>query len=280
MSPEEQFLAQLELIDRVTGSICRRHCCFGAEAEDFAGSVKIKLIDKDYAVFRKFQGKSLLATYLTTVIANQFRDYRIQKWGKWRSSATAKRLGTEAEQLEQLLYRDGFSFDEAVRKLRFDLGVTLSRSELRQIELKLPLRWPRRLEGDEQLAEIPGDDRAEQRALDSIRAAVAERTQAALATALARLPEEDRLILKMRFEGQKIVQIARVLSLEQRPLYSRIEKSLKQLRASLEAAGVSRDQAQDIVGWDGFDVRVDYDLEEKAEDDGEDRGTGDEENGD
>ncbi len=265
MSPEEQFLAQLELIDRVIGSICRRHCCFGADAEDFAGTVKVKLIDNDYAVIRKFQGKSLLATYLTTVIANLFRDYRIQKWGKWRSSAKARRLGTEAVQLEQLLYRDGCSFDEAARKLQGDFGVELSREELRKIEIELPRRLPRRSESDELLAEVAGDDRAERRALDRGRSEVLKRTETALIRALERLPAEDRLILKLRFEGQKVVRIAKILGLEQRPLYSRIEKNLKQLRASLETSGVTREEVRDVVGWDGFDIQVDYDLEEDAD---------------
>lgn len=279
MSPEQQFLAQLELIDRVIGSICRRHCCFGADAEDFAGAVKVKLIDNDYAVFRKFQGKSLLATYLTTVVANLFRDYRIQKWGKWRASAKALKLGTEAQQLERLLYRDGFSFDEAVRKLQDELGVELTRAELRKIELALPRRQPRRLEGDEQLSHVASDERAETRAVDRNRRDLLKKTELALARALAQLPGEDRLILKMRFGGEKVSRIAKILELPQRPLYSRIEKSLRRLKEGLEESGVTRDEVREIVGWEHFDIRVDYGQEEVETQDADDDGARDGNNG-
>ena len=44
--------------------------------------MKLKLIENDYAILAKFQGKAKLSTYLTTVIHNMFRDYRIQKWGR------------------------------------------------------------------------------------------------------------------------------------------------------------------------------------------------------
>ncbi len=103
MTPEQLFLSNLPLIERVIGSICRRHCVFDDEADEFDAMVKLKLVDDDYAVLRKFKGKSLLKTYLTTVVANLFRDHLIHKHGKWRSSRIAQTLGQEAVQLERLV---------------------------------------------------------------------------------------------------------------------------------------------------------------------------------
>jgi RNA polymerase sigma factor for flagellar operon FliA len=40
----------------------------GVEADDFASHPKLKLIEDDYAILRKFQGRSSLRTYLTVVI--------------------------------------------------------------------------------------------------------------------------------------------------------------------------------------------------------------------
>lgn len=263
MTPEEQFLAQLELIERVIESICRRHRCYGAEAEDFGSSVKLRLIDNDYAVLRKFQGKSLLATYLTTVISNLFRDHRIRQWGKWRPSAAARRLGTVAIFLDELLHRDGYTFDEAVTKLRTDFRVKLSSHELREIAIRLPPRTPRReLEGDEQLLEVASDDAVEDRVVDLDRAEMLRKTEAALADALESLAPEDRLIIKLRFDGFKVAKIAESLGLAQRPLYSRIERILKNLRLFLEAAGLQREAVRQLYDWKGFDLRVDYNLEE------------------
>ena len=266
MTPEEQFLAQLELIDRVIAAICRRHSCYGADAEDFASSVKLKLIDNDYAVIRKFQGKSLLATYLTTVVANLFRDERIRKWGKWRASATAERLGAEARNLEQLIYRDGFSLEESVAKLVSDARVSLSRQELNHLAGKLPVRKPRvRVEGELQLPDVASDDRIDDGILDRHRTELQAKTETALGKALADLPPEDRLILRMRYDGHKVSNIAKILRLPQRSLYSRLEKNLKQLRQALEAEGLNREEMQEIFGWKGFDVRLDYGLEDEEE---------------
>ncbi len=269
MTPEEQFLAQLDLIERVISAICRRHCCYGADAEDFSSSVKIKLIDNDYAVIRRFRGKSLLSTYLTTVVANLFRDYRIRKWGKWRASVVAERLGAEARRLEQLIYRDGFSLEEAVTKLQSDSRRGLSREQLLQLASQLPVRKPRpRVEGESQLPEVASDGGVDEDILDRHRAELQAKAEAALASALVDLPPEDRLILRMRYHGSKVSKIARLLDLPQRPLYSRIEKSLARLRIALEAEGLSREEMQEIFGWKGFDVRVDYGLEDEEGEDG------------
>ncbi|MEM7357252.1 MAG: sigma-70 family RNA polymerase sigma factor [Acidobacteriota bacterium] len=279
MNPEEQFLAQLELIDRVIDSICRRHRCFGAEAEDFGASVKLKLIDDDYAVFRKFQGKSLLATYLTTVIANLFRDFRIRQWGKWRPSAAAKRMGDVAILLDQCLHRDSLTFDEAVGKLQTDHQVTLSPDELWEIAIRLPSRSPRRqIESDERLEGLAGDDEVDRRVLDQERIELLQKAEEALNAALKTLPAEDRLVIKLRFRGCKVSRIAETLRRPQRKLYSRIEKSLKHLRQSIEASGLTREDMHEVFGWKGFDLRLDFDPDdsqpnenERAGDDDTDR---------
>ena len=101
---------------------------------------KAILIDDDYAVLRKFRGKSLLKTYLSTVIANLFRDHLIRKHGKWRPSAMARRRGREAAQLERLLFRDGLSVTEAVEILKRNAGVEQSREELTTLAAELPVR--------------------------------------------------------------------------------------------------------------------------------------------
>ncbi len=250
-SPEQLFVAELPLIEQVIDSVCRRHCCFGADAEDFSSSVKVKLMDDDYAVFRKFRGQSRLSTFLTTVVANQFRDFRNRKWGKWRPSAAARRQGTVGIQLDRLLTRDGYSLDEAVEVLRTRLGADAPpRQELYEVAARLPDRPKRRFEGEERLETLPDDDRADRRVLHQERDAAMERAKAALAAALRDLPAEDRLILKMRFEdGFTVALVARQLGIRQRLLYSRIEKLLKTLREALEAEGVG-EEVSEVLGWE------------------------------
>ena len=60
--------ANLELIERVIRFTARRQRLDESECEEFASIVKLKLIDNDYAVIRKFEGRSHLATFITIVV--------------------------------------------------------------------------------------------------------------------------------------------------------------------------------------------------------------------
>ena len=54
---EALFLAELETTERAIRFACRRASFFGADAEDFGSYVKLKLIENDYGVIRKFEGR-------------------------------------------------------------------------------------------------------------------------------------------------------------------------------------------------------------------------------
>ncbi len=251
MDPEKLFLENLPLIERVTAAVCRRHACWGAEADDFASRVKLKLIEDDYAVLRKFGGRSSLKTYLTTVVVNLFRDVRIEKWGKWRPSAGAKKLGVVAMQLEQLLYRDERPFEEAVEILRRNFGVETSLAELTELAGKLRPRMPRHFENEAELDALPGEESAASRVDAEERADLRRRVEAELERVLSGLEPEERLILRLRFvDGHTVARLARVLDCEQRPLYSRIDRLRRDLRGQLETAGVSAASTAEILGAD------------------------------
>ena len=106
--PEELFLENLPLIEQIIGHCCRRSRLSPQEGEDFGGTVKLKLIEEDYAVFRLYRGDSAMGTYLSIVIGRLLLDYQNHIWTKWRASARARRLGPVAERLERLLGREGF----------------------------------------------------------------------------------------------------------------------------------------------------------------------------
>lgn len=248
---EAVFLENLDWIERIVASVCRRHGLSGEDAEDFASWVKLRLVEDDYAILRKFRGESAITTYLTVVIAMLFRDYRVERWGRWRPSAAALRHGRVAVRLETLVHRDGFRLDQAGEILRTTGETDLSDRELAALLAELPVRTPLRpVEvGSEPLASAPatahaddlvvgGEEEEERRAADD-----------ALSRALQRLPPEDRLILRMRFwEGLSVADIARGLDLPQKPLYRRIERALGDLRKYLEAAGVTRERVRALLG--------------------------------
>ena len=240
-SPEAEFLTNLPLIERVIAFVVHRHHVSAADAEDFASQVKLKLIENDYAVFRKFQNRSSLRTYLSTVVTHFFQDFRNAAWGKWRPSSDAVRGGPVAVLLEQLLVRDGYTFDEACELLTTNHRIDVARTELEELVARLPVRVRRRFEPDVVLVNAPATTPAPDDVLDaSTRDRQAARAREVLARVMAALPAQDRLILSLIYsDGRSVADVARLLRLKQKPLYPRIAAMLRRLRTALEDEGIS-----------------------------------------
>ena len=251
---EACFVENHGLIERAIAALCRRHGLYGDDADEFASWTRLKLVENDYAVIRKFRGESSIATYLTVVIAMLLREYRVQRWGRWRPSAEARRRGELAIRLEMLVYRDGLRMDQAAESLRSAGYTTLSDREITTLLAELPARLPLRPveSAPELLTEHPAPATAEDRVLGEEAERERRTINEALSHALGRLPPEDRLIVRMRFtENMSVANIARGLAIPQKPLYRRIERALGDLRRSLEAAGVSHEHVQTILDHSG-----------------------------
>lgn len=238
MTPRDLFLAHLPHIEQVARYVARRNRLRPEDAEDFAAEVKLKLIDDDYRVIRMHQGKSSLRGYLSTVVQNCARDFKNRCWGKWRPTAEAERLGELAIRLEELTGREQYTFDEACEILQTNEKVQKSRRELNDLMARLPARAPRRIEGDEQLQSLATNTPSpEERLLALEDHCEAKKALALLRQTLTTLDPEDQVILRMYGEF-KIREIAKILGMEERPLYRRIEKLKKKLLQELEGRGV------------------------------------------
>lgn len=251
--PESAFLAHLPLVEEVLRFIARRNRCRPEEAEEFAAIARLKLIENDYGVFRKFGGRSSLRTYLVSVLHRLFLDHRIQRWGKWRPSMAARKAGETAVRLEALVYRDGHSPDEAWAILNTNEARVISRAEVTTLLARLPSRLSRRNEGVEACGNLAVSSAiVEGPTLERETAPRAHHVVAVLRAAVFALAPEDRLILRMRFEGGVTVgAIGRTLELEEKPLYRRLERILRRLREEVEGQGVTPADVQDFVGSDG-----------------------------
>ncbi|MGH7859556.1 MAG: RNA polymerase sigma factor [Candidatus Binatia bacterium] len=259
MSPPDVFASSLPLIERLLASVCRRNAFPPDESEEFASWAKLRLIDDDYAVLRKFRGDASLPTYLTTVIVNLFRDYRIHRWGKWRPSAEAKRLGEVAVQLETLLVRDGRTLTEAIGLLRTNFQVAQSAADLTALAGRLPPRLPRRFESDEVLESFSGGASADSGLVERERSEAAARAAERLGEAIAELGSEERLLLRLRFqEGLAVVEIARILGAPAKPLYGRLERTLGALRRTLEKRGLGAGEIRELVADGGLELTIDF----------------------
>ena len=259
VAQEQDYVSHLQVIERAITQVVRRHHISETDAGDFAGVVRLHLIEDDYAVLRRFEGRSSLHTYLLVVITRVFQDWRNAKWGKWRPSSEAKRLGPLAVQLETLLVRDRHSMDEACEILRTRSGVTVGRAALEQLADRFPPRPRRSFVSADELEAHPATSGRPDSGLQAREAAgIARATLTALNWALPTLSPQDQLIVRLRFvEGRSVVDIARLLNLEWKPLYRRIENLLERLRVALESQGFSAPVVTDALEGGGFEIVAD-----------------------
>jgi RNA polymerase sigma factor (sigma-70 family) len=247
--PASVLVAQRHWIEKVAAITCRRNSVWGEDAEDFASGVVLKIMEDDYAVLRKFRGESDVRTYLATVVTFRFHEYARERWGRWRHSAKAERLGHPAKDLEALVHRDGYSLREAIEVLRTSGRTTADASELMRLFGELPPREARpQTAGGEPLDALPARSRADDRVLAEEQEARCGHVMRVLARALDRLGPEDRILVRGRFgEGRSVADIARVLRKEQAPLYKRSDRLRRELRRDMEAAGVSTEAVRECL---------------------------------
>ena len=86
---ERLLLEHLPWIERACAALARRHGLAGDEADDFLSWARMRLLEDDCAILRKFRSESQLTTYLTVVLNRLFQDYRVSQLGRWRPSAAA-----------------------------------------------------------------------------------------------------------------------------------------------------------------------------------------------
>jgi RNA polymerase sigma factor (sigma-70 family) len=266
MEPRDLLEANLEVIHGIVAAACRRARRYGPDAEDFAASVHLALIENDYAVLRKYQGRCAFSTYLTVVIERLMEDERNRTMGRWRPSAEATRLGPAALLLESLVRRDRRSLEAALPFVE-TVDPSLTREQIEAMLRQIPERSARAQATplDDVSAVLRTPDETDALALSNETRPLSTRTNDVVRETLAALPAEDRALLQFRFaESMKIADISRMLRLPQRPLYRRIEALLERFRASLSAAGVEGGAAADLLQKTSVDT-LDFGFEERID---------------
>jgi RNA polymerase sigma factor (sigma-70 family) len=252
---EAWFTEHYPFLQRLTAVAARRLGIRGEDAEDFAAWAAMRLWDDDYALLRKWRGDSSLETYAHVVVINLGREYRVLLWGRWRPSAAALRLGRLAILLEQLVYRDGMRRDEAYEQLRTwgEVGGRTD-AELTALFAQLPVR-PRSRRPEEGDAEVEAlaDERS---ATDDVvvfdeRDARFREVLGVLRAAIETLPDLQRVLIELHFfRAMKISDVARLLRVDQKPLYRERDRALAALARCLRDAGIDWDEVRELLGGD------------------------------
>lgn len=225
--------ADFQLLCNVIASVARTSGLPAQDAEDFAQHVHLHLMERRYAALTAFGGRSSLRTYLTVVVRRILLDWRNHRFGKWRPSRQAKRLGPVAVLLDRLMSRDGHRSEEAVAMLKGRPSCTQSQP-LRDLASRLPRRRrvqtvvPETFEG---LAAAFEDPVEAAQATEARRLAMRR-----LRRACRQLSEDDRRLLALRYHrGLSIRDIAGGLGLPDKPLYRRMERIVASLRRAMAA---------------------------------------------
>jgi RNA polymerase sigma factor (sigma-70 family) len=247
---EEHFVLVRKSLDRLGwNSGLPEH-----EADEFQSWALFKLVDNEYRILASWEGRSSFSTYLTVVLANLLRDYRIHVWGKWRPSAAARRQGREAVLLERLRFRDRLPWGEAIDQVWALPDSSLSREELERIADSLPERSGRIMVGEEELLRIAVNGSVEEWIKNRERAPLAARVHETLLALLCALPPEDRLVLKLHFQdGFTIAALSLLLRIPQKRLYSRRDKCLEKLHQAFLEDGLGFEEVRELLDspwWD------------------------------
>ncbi len=247
---EAALAEHVSWINQCAAHVARRHGLRQDDAEEFGSWVRARMVGRDYEVLRKFRGDSSLRTYLAVVVASFFRDFRAERWGRWRPSAAAQRIGPPAPSLESLVCRYGYTLAAAGELLRTRGETSMSDAELARLLARLPDRLPLRpvQVGSEVLEQASAPAQADAQ----VTAAESERERGRVFSLLTRsldgLATEDRAMVRMYFwEGMTIAAIALALGCEAKPLYRRMDRVKARLRTQLESAGLRAAEVRGVL---------------------------------
>jgi RNA polymerase sigma factor (sigma-70 family) len=262
MTAERMFLENLRTIERIASFVARLNHLNADESGEFVQEVSVRLLDHDYAIIRKFEGRASFSTYLTTVIRRLFQQWRTELWGKWRPSAEARRLGDKAITLERLITRDGYTFAEAVSSLTTPANSPYSVRELEAIYMRLPSRGSRpTLVSEDAIPEgmIAVEAEAGERVEMHDRERTARKAVKVIDRYIDTMKPEDRLILKLRFwQALKAPEIAQRIGIESKKVYKRLEKLFPAMQRALEEAGIRKSDIEDILCSGDQEIRFEF----------------------
>lgn len=199
-----------------------------------------RLSANSFRRLRKFrpQGPAVFSTWLRAVVRNLCLDWRRKQFGRHRLFKSISRLSVFDQEVFRHLYERRVSFDETFQSLRSafpDITHTQLAESSARIEKELTTKQRRmldtRLSRQASWTSASLDDTAVARANVPDPApnpeaqAVLEERATALRRALGRLPQRERLLIRLRFEQElTLEQVSKLLDLGNA---QRVERQIK-----------------------------------------------------
>jgi RNA polymerase sigma factor for flagellar operon FliA len=251
VSEDDLYSSHADTIEAVIKAVCRRHRLTEDDRDELGQRIRLKLVDNDYAVLRRFAGRSTMRTYLVSVAEHVFQDWRNSEWGKWRPCQEARRIGPLAVELDRLLTRDLLPYDQAVETL-ISRGQG-TRAEMDAIRLRLATRQIRRPVDGEILEDLPATSGAPEESLEHKEyAAQAAKVAAAFTSVFRALPPSDQVIVRLRLQPDLTLdRIARMQGQEPKRFYRYCDKLDDRIHEAINQLGVSTELVKDLLagGW-------------------------------
>jgi len=198
---------------------------------------------------RKFrpQGPAVFSTWLRAVVRNLCLDWRRKQVGRHRFFKSISRLSVFDQEVFRHLYERRLSFDETFQSLRSifpDITPAQLAESRARIEQALTMKQRRLLDArisqrasqtSASFDEIPAANLSDPAPDPEAQALLKERATA-LRRAVGRLPQHERLLIRLRFEQELTLdQVARLLDLGNAQRVERqIRGVLEKLREELE----------------------------------------------
>ncbi|MBM4055219.1 MAG: sigma-70 family RNA polymerase sigma factor [Planctomycetes bacterium] len=245
------FESNIDLTQKIVRKYCYKHNLTDDAADEYCSHVYEKLIENDFKKIREFKGKSSYKTYLTVVISRILID-KIRSGGRWTSSQKALKLGKNAIMLEELIFRNNYSFDQAYNTLTTIHNASISREKAYEIVTELQRKRVLGVRPKEtELAENISDEKVS--SPDSAAENEEILNKKNLLNNLLKeinmsLSNEERLLLKMSFEdGIKVSAIARALKKERSYIDSKIGSILQKFKKEIVSKGMDTNDIKDII---------------------------------
>ena len=236
--PDDLYRTHGKVIEAVIRTVCREVRFRADEAEDFAQDVRLRLLDPLAAVLRKFAGRSSPYTYLYVVVKRWALDRRVQQWGRWRPYVATRKAGPAAVRLEILVVRDGVPLDQALAMVLREFPDE-DAARLKKVADAFQPRTRRQAVEDAVLDSFESEAAdPEQQLIEAEQEAGRGRSTRRLAEVISALPDDDRLLVLLRFEqGMTVADIARLWKVDQKGLYRRFDDLLRRVRKILKDEG-------------------------------------------